>query len=65
MLKLAIDPGKCEGHARCVARASALFDVDDEGQSFALANLVPAGQEDAARSALEACPERAITITEV
>lgn len=65
MLRVVIDEEKCEGHARCVARASSLFDVNDEGRSFTLANPVPAGFEDAARGAVDACPERAITVTEV
>ncbi|MFE2429309.1 ferredoxin [Streptomyces sp. NPDC059373] len=65
VLRVAIDAEKCEGHARCVARAAGLFDVDDEGLSFVLADPVPAGQEDAVRNAVDACPERAITVTEL
>jgi ferredoxin len=61
--RLTIDENRCEGHARCVARAPELFDVDDEGKSFLLReDEVPEDLRDAARSAVDACPERAITV---
>ncbi|MEV7379583.1 ferredoxin [Streptomyces lydicus] len=63
-MRISIDAEKCEGHARCVARASELFDVDDEGRSFLLADPVPPGLESAARNGIDACPERAITVVE-
>jgi ferredoxin len=63
-MRLVIDEAKCEGHARCVARASELFDVDDEGQSFLLVDEVSPELESAARSAIDACPERAISTSQ-
>jgi ferredoxin len=63
-MRLVIDEARCEGHARCVARASELFDVDDEGQSFLLVDEVPSELEGAARSAIDACPERAISTSQ-
>lgn len=64
MSKVTIDPDKCEGHARCVARAPELFDVDDEGMSFPLVDEIPDDQEEVARNAMDACPERAISFVE-
>ena len=64
MTRLHIDETKCEGHARCVARAPDLFDVDDDGKSFLLVDQVPNDQEEAAKSAVQACPERAISISD-
>ncbi|NKQ55474.1 ferredoxin [Amycolatopsis sp. K13G38] len=64
MTRVAIDGSKCQGHARCVTRAPELFDVDDEGISFVLAEEVPPEHADAARQAAEACPERAISLQE-
>jgi ferredoxin len=61
-MRVTIDEGKCEGHARCVARAPELFDVDDEGNSFVLRDEVDASLQDAAINAADACPERAITV---
>jgi ferredoxin len=62
MTRVTIDEGKCEGHARCAARASQLFDVDDEGRSFVLMAEVPEDLRAAALSAADACPERAISV---
>lgn len=62
MIRLAIDGAKCEGHARCVARAPELFDVDEDGASFPLSEEIPDDQLDDARKAADACPERAITL---
>ena len=63
-MRLRIDEDKCEGHARCVARAPELFDVDDEGRSFVLVDQVPPELAADAHSAITACPERAITAVE-
>ena len=62
VIRAEIDPGKCEGHARCVARAPELFDVDDEGNSFVLTGEIAPGLADAAAAAARACPERAISL---
>lgn len=64
MNKIAIDSNKCEGHGRCVALAPDLFDVDDYGMSYTLMDEVPAVQEHAAKRAVSACPERAISLIE-
>lgn len=64
MRKLTIDENKCEGHARCVALAPDLFDVDDYGMSYLLVDGLPAGQEEAAKKAIDACPEAAISVSE-
>jgi ferredoxin len=61
-MRVTIDEGKCEGHARCVARAPELFDVDDEGNSFVLRDEVDASLRDAASNAVDACPEHAISL---
>jgi ferredoxin len=61
-MRVTIDESRCEGHARCVARAPELFDVDDEGNSFVLRDDVDASLQDAALSAVDACPERAISL---
>ncbi|HVV11256.1 ferredoxin [Amycolatopsis sp.] len=60
MIRAVIDADRCEGHARCVARAPELFDVDDEGKSFVLTGEIPPELAGAAAAAAQACPERAI-----
>ncbi len=56
-----MDPGKCQGHARCYGLAPELFDVDDYGLATAVGDgLVPPELEGKARLAIANCPEYAI-----
>jgi ferredoxin len=64
-VKIAVDPEKCQGHARCYALAPELFDVDDYGQSSVVGDgRVPPGLEEAARLAIANCPELAVSEVE-
>jgi ferredoxin len=64
-VRIAVDPGKCQGHARCYALAPELFSVDDYGQSSVVNDgVVPPEQEDRARLAIANCPEFAIAEVE-
>ncbi len=64
-VKIKVDPDLCEGHNRCYALAPGLFEVDDYGLSRALNDgVVPPGQEEQARLAIDNCPEFAISIVE-
>ena len=64
-MRIRVNPEKCQGHNRCYAIAPELFEVDDFGQSTAVGGgAVPAGMEDAARLAIDNCPEYAIEIVE-
>ncbi|HZA79396.1 MAG TPA: ferredoxin [Acidimicrobiales bacterium] len=64
-MKLRIDAEMCTGHGRCYALAPELFEPDDEGHGAVLhGGDVPPGQEEAARRAVNNCPERAITVEE-
>jgi ferredoxin len=61
-MKIAVDPEKCQGHARCYSLAPELFDIDDYGTSSVRNDgEVPDGLEDKARLAIANCPEFAIT----
>jgi ferredoxin len=61
-VRIAVDPDKCQGHARCYALAPELFDVDDYGQSTVkIDGEVPAELEAKARLAIANCPEFAIS----
>ncbi|MFI6309651.1 ferredoxin [Nocardia fusca] len=63
-MKIELDRARCSGHARCNAMAPDVFDLDDEGYCQLPSAVVPARLEDAARDGVEACPERALTLTE-
>ena len=64
-MKIAVDAGKCQGHARCYALSPELFSVDDYGQSSVNGDgSVPAELEEKAELAIANCPEFAIAIVD-
>ncbi|MBL4800437.1 MAG: ferredoxin [Emcibacter sp.] len=61
-ITIMVEPGKCQGHARCYSFAPEIFDLDDEGY-IALEKIIVSGEdEELAREAVEACPENALKI---
>ena len=65
-MKVAVDRNTCTGHAQCSAICPSVFESDELGYAvLATADgVVPAGDEDDARLAVESCPERALTVVE-
>jgi ferredoxin len=62
-MKVAVDPQRCQGHARCWVICPEVFSLDEEGHSFVAVAEVPPELEAKAREAADNCPERAITVT--
>jgi ferredoxin len=60
-MKVAVDDGRCRGHGMCLTICPEVFELTDDGYAVADPEAVPAGLEDAAREAIENCPERAIS----
>jgi len=63
-MRVVVDGDRCQGHNRCKALAPGVFDVDELGYSFVIADPVPPELEEAAARAVRNCPERAISIVE-
>ena len=64
-LKVHVDRERCQGHARCVAAAYELFQLDALGNAQEIADgTVPPELEAKARLAAADCPELAIAIIE-
>jgi ferredoxin len=63
--ELRIDREMCQGHGRCYTLAPELFDCDQDGDGFVTTPWLTADGLSAARSALMACPERAISIRDI
>jgi ferredoxin len=64
-MKLRLDRSACQGHGRCYALAPELFGCDEEGYSVLIApGELTVDQQDAARRAVNNCPEFAITLDE-
>jgi ferredoxin len=63
-MKVLVDVAKCQGHARCVAVAPSLFELNSDGFNDQPEWPVPEGQEALARRAVNACPERVLKLSE-
>ncbi len=59
-MKVTVDEDRCAGHGMCLTLCPQVFDLTDDGWAVADPEDVPEGLEDAAREAIENCPERAI-----
>lgn len=62
-MRIAWDETKCRQHGQCEIAAPELFQLSVDG-TLTFAADVPAGLEDDAWAAADACPEQAITIIE-
>lgn len=61
-MRVRVDSGRCQGHARCEAMSEEFFTLDEDGYSdIGDAKVVPAGLEDAVRRGIESCPEGALS----
>ena len=54
-------PSRCGGHGMCTTLCPEVFAINDDGYAEVQVPEVPDGQEDAAREAIECCPEQAIS----
>ena len=62
-MRLRIDCDLCQGHGLCVDRAPTLFAFKDtDMQATVIMESVPQELKELARTAVECCPERAISI---
>lgn len=64
--ELSVNADRCTGHGRCYTAAPTLLSDDDEGFVTLRGRTmtVPGDQLAAAREAVAACPERALTLTD-
>jgi ferredoxin len=66
IMKIHVDPGKCQGHSRCKSLAPELFELDEFGNARELGDgIVPPHLEQKAALARANCPEFAVVITEL
>ena len=59
-MNVAVDPDRCQGHARCWEICPEVFSLDEEGHSVVTVADVPAELETKVGRAVANCPERAI-----
>lgn len=60
-MRIGIDSTRCTGHGRCYSLAPDLFDCDDEGYGRVSVTEVPDHLVFDAQTAINACPEQAIS----
>lgn len=63
-MRVSVDEDRCAGHGMCLTLCPEVFQMTDDGWAVADPETVPAGSEDAAREAIDNCPERAIRETD-
>ncbi len=59
-MRVTVDEDRCAGHGMCLTLCPEVFDLTDDGWAVADPEEVPAEHEEAAREAIDNCPERAI-----
>ena len=63
VLRVRVDPDKCQGHNRCKLAAPTLFTLDLYGNASAVGDgVVPPELEHQARLAQSNCPEYAVSL---
>jgi ferredoxin len=62
-MKVVLDATRCEAYGACADHCPNLFQLDEWGFASLIGDgSVPAGEEENARSAAHACPEKAIVV---
>lgn len=60
-MKVQLDTERCQGHGQCVMTAPTVFTFDDQGFAVLENGEVAEEHHDAVRTAIQRCPERAIS----
>lgn len=63
-MRISIDAQLCQGHGRCYEIAPELVEDDDRSRGVVIQPEVPTELMDKARAAANACPERAVRISD-
>ena len=62
-MRIVIDAGLCQGHARCASLVPDVFDLDDDGFAIVLSGREHVAEDDVdALLAIDNCPEQAIRL---
>jgi ferredoxin len=62
IVQVEVQAQRCHGHGRCAVYAPAIFDFNDDGKSYVMANSDLAENQSEIERAYTACPEQAISI---
>ena len=60
--KVVIEPGRCQGHGKCVTECPEVFDTDEQGYVVARADEIPDSLRAAVQRCVDDCPEGALGV---
>lgn len=64
-MRLQVDPARCQGHTLCTLAAPELIELrEDDGHAAPTQEELADAQLPTADAAINACPERALSLTE-
>jgi ferredoxin len=61
--KVVTEPGRCQGHGKCVTECPEVFDTDEQGYVVVRAVEIPDSLRAAVQRCVDDCPEGALDIT--
>jgi ferredoxin len=60
--KVVTDPGRCQGHGKCVTECPEVFDTDEQGFVVVRAGEIPDSLRAAVQRCVDDCPEGALGV---
>ena len=60
--KVVIEPGRCQGHGKCVIECPEVFDTDEQGYVVVRAGEIPDSLRAAVQRCVDDCPEGALGV---
>jgi ferredoxin len=60
--KVVTEPGRCQGHGKCVTECPEVFDTDEQGYVVARAGEIPDSLRAAVQRCVDDCPEGALGV---
>ena len=60
--KVVTEPGRCQGHGKCVTECPEVFDTDEQGYVVVRAGEIPDALRSAVQRCVDDCPEGALGV---
>ncbi len=60
--KVVTEPGRCQGHGKCVTECPEVFDTDEQGFVVVRAGEIPDSLRAAVQRCVDDCPEGALGV---
>jgi ferredoxin len=60
--KVVTEPGRCQGHGKCVTECPEVFDTDEQGYVVVRAGEIPDSLRAAVQRCVDDCPEGALGV---